>query len=1506
KSQFSSFASSFCLRFWGKDSGRTRTIQTRLVVDPDRGSVREGKGVEVGTIGGSVFLQQSQSVFSQIQRGRIELWAMVFPRNWTVMGRRVTCRSRTADEPGMGVYELRLPPSMRMPPKKTTRVANANVNARAAGQGQPQGGAEPAITRAEVQELRDMMREILQRQAAPAVGQPNAAPHGHHLPPAAPHVQHPPPPPAGAPAPGIGLTYWETLRLMTDLGTEIFNGGNNPVEADDWRKLLERNFESTRCPVEFKKGLAVHFLRGEAHIWWEGVMRSMPAGYEIPWETFRDEFNRKYFPQEAMDTMECSYLELRQGSMTVRDYEREFNRLSRFAGREPGEQKLIRRFMRGLRPDIRNHCSVRDYGSMIELVEKAAMMETGLEEEVKHLKSTQAKATKVVESQKRTWDNRDARQGQNRFAECATCGKRHGGVCWAKTNNCYQCGQPGHTQQNCPRGVNNCRRCGQRGHFARECTAQLPVGQQGNQNRGILPPPPKRQAVGPRVFAAADQIGAEPIVGSVLVGGITAYTLFDTGATHCFVSPEVARCWDSRIGFEDRQRRIDTAGTEVIGSSRTYRDVPVVIEKEGLLGDFIELELKHYEVIIGMDWLTQHKAILDCTRRRVDFTQAERNLVFQGVRALGRIPVISMAHVEEMKWKGPEVYLATISIEGGPMGIDLEEISVAAEYADVFEPLTGPPPERGDAFTIELEPGTASVSRAPYRLAPSEMAELKKQLEDLTDKGFVRPSSSPWGAPVLFVKKKDGSFRLCIDYRGLNKVTIKNKYPLPRIDELLDQLQGASWFSKIDLASGYHQIAIAEGDVRKTTFRTRYGHYEFVVMPFGLTNAPAAFMKLMNNVFREYLDKFVIVFIDDILIYSRSKEEHAEHLRIVLQTLRDQKLFAKLSKCSFWQKKIGFLGHIVSEAGVAVDPEKITTITQWPRPKNASEIRSFLGLAGYYRKFVKGFASLAKPLTQLTCKEAKFVWSEECEKSFEELKKHLTQAPILVLPKAGVLYVVYTDASGTGLGCVLMQEEKVIAYASRQLRKHEVNYPTHDLELASVVFALKVWRAYLYGEKVQVFTDHKSLKYVFTQSDLNLRQRRWMELLADYDMDIAYYPRKANQVADALSRRRNDVSRIKEVEELVSTLASLSICSASVEEGVMGLEAVNQAYLLWRIREAQNGDTGLQNTVKSEVAGYHTTKNGTLVFRGRVCVPDDKGLKGEILKQAHQSRFSIHPGSTKMYRDLKRYYHWNGMKRDVGEWVAKCTTCQLVKAEHRVPSGLLQSLPLPEWKWDMVTMDFVTGLPRTLSKKDAIWVIVDRLTKSAHFLAVKKTDGADRLAQMYMDEIVRLHGVPASIISDRDSKFTSLFWKAFQKAMGTKVNLSTAYHPQTDGQSERTIQTLEDMLRACMLDWGGRWERHLPLAEFAYNNSYHASLGMSPFEALYGRPCRTPLCWTEVGERQDTEPAIIQETTEQVEILKGKLREAHDRQKSYADKRRKDLEFAVGDLVYLKMRMFKG
>ncbi|GJW52477.1 putative reverse transcriptase domain-containing protein [Tanacetum coccineum] len=367
---------------------------------------------------------------------------------------------------------------------------------------------------------------------------------------------------------------------------------------------------------------------------------------------------------------------------------------------------------------------------------------------------------------------------------------------------------------------------------------------------------------------------------------------------------------------------------------------------------------------------------------------------------------------------------------------------------------------------IELILGAVPIAKSPCHLAPSELEELSGQLKELQDKGFIRPSSSPWGALVLFVKKKDGSFRMCIDYRELNKLTIKNRYPLPRIYDLFDQLQGSSFFSKIDLRSRYHQLRMHEDDISKTSFRTRYGHFEFIVMPFGLTNAPAVFMDLMNKVCRPYLDKFVIVFIDDILIYSKTQEEHL--------------------------KEVQFLGNVINGNEIHVDPSKIKAIKNWKSPRTPSEVHSFLGLAGYYRRYFENFSKIAKSLTILTQKS---------------------------LPDGLEDFVVYCDASGLGLRCVLMQRGKVIAYASRQLKIHEKNYTTHDLEFGAVVFAIKIWRHYLYGTKSVVYMDHQSLQHIFSQKELNMRQRRWIQLFSDYDCEIRYHPGKANVVADALSRK---------------------------------------------------------------------------------------------------------------------------------------------------------------------------------------------------------------------------------------------------------------------------------------------------------------------------------------------------------------------------------------------------
>nr|GEV59850.1 putative reverse transcriptase domain-containing protein [Tanacetum cinerariifolium] len=610
------------------------------------------------------------------------------------------------------------------------------------------------------------------------------------------------------------------------------------------------------------------------------------------------------------------------------------------------------------------------------------------------------------------------------------------------------------------------------------------------------------------------------------------------------------------------------------------------------------IKLGIFDVIIGMDWLILHDAIIVCGKKEVHVPLKKRTLVVKGDDCVSQLKVVLCMKVKKYVDRESYLFVAQV-IEKEPAERRLEDVPVIS----------------------------APMARAPYRLAPSKMKELAKQLQELSDKGFIRSSSSPWGAPVLFVKKNDGLFRMCINYRELNKSTIKNRYPLPMIDDLFDQLQGSSVYSKIDLRSDYHQLRVRENDILIMTFRTRYGHYKFQVMPFGLTNAPAIFMDLMNR----------------------------------------DKLYAKFSKCEFWLDSMKFLGHVINSQGVHVDPAKVEVIKSWTAPKSPTEVRQFLGLAGYYRS-----------------------------------------APILALPEGSKDFVVYCDALSKGYGAVLMQQKKVIAYASRQLRTHKENYMTHDLELGAVVFALRLWRHYLYGVKCTVFTDLKSLQYILDQKELNMRQRRWIELLSDYDCEIRYHPGKANVVADALSRKEREK-------------------------------------------------------------------------------------------------------------------------------------------------------PLRE----NVTMDFMTGLSRTPSSYDLIWVIVDRLTKSAHFLLKKKIDSIEKLVELYLKEIVCRHGMPVSVISDRDSLFTSRFWVSLQKALGIQLDLSTAYHPKTDGQSEKTVQTLKDMLQACVIDFGSSWDKHISLVEFSYNNRYHASIKAAPFKAL-------------------------------------------SRQKSYADLKRRLTKFEVGDKVMLKVSPWRG
>ncbi|GJU31274.1 putative reverse transcriptase domain-containing protein [Tanacetum coccineum] len=509
-------------------------------------------------------------------------------------------------------------------------------------------------------------------------------------------------------------------------------------------------------------------------------------------------------------------------------------------------------------------------------------------------------------------------------------------------------------------------------------------------------------------------------------------------------------------------------------------------------------------------------------------------------------------------------------------------------------------------------------------------------------------------------------------------------------------------------------------------------------------------------------------------------------------------------------------------------------------------------------------------MTKLTQKKVKFEWGDKQEAAFQLLKQKLCSAPILALPEGSEDFIVYCDASKKGLGAVLMQREKVISYASRQLKIYEKNYTTHDLDLGAVVFALKIWRHYLYGTKCTVFIDHKSLQHILDQKELNMRQRRWLELLSDYDCDIRYHPGKANVVADALSRKeREPPLRVRALVMTIGLDLPKQILNAQIE-----------ARKPENIKNKDVGGMLVENAKNPEairIEKLEPRADGTLCLDGRSWLPCYGDLRTVIMHESHKSKYSIHLGSDKMYQDMKKLYWWPNMKANIATYVSKCLTCAKVKAERQKPSGLLVQPEIPEWKWDNITMDFVTKLPKSSQGYDTIWVIVDRLTKSAIFTPMRETDPMDKLARM-----------------------------SLQNALGTNLDMSTAYHPQTDGQSERTIQTLKDMLRACAIDFGKGWVNHLPLVEFSYNNSYHASIKAAPFEALYGRKCHSPVCWTEVGEAQILGPELIQETTEKIIQIKQRMQAAYDRQKSYADLKCKPMEFQVGDKVMLKVSPWKG
>lgn len=802
--------------------------------------------------------------------------------------------------------------------------------------------------------------------------------------------------------------------------------------------------------------------------------------------------------------------------------------------------------------------------------------------------------------------------------------------------------------------------------------------------------------------------------------------------------------------------------------------------------------------------------------------------------------------------------IASITTDFGPE-YDEQLRAMVDEYEDITKEFSGLPPDRGQYNHKVRLTGTPKRQRR-NRLSPPEFAELKRQCTEYLSHGRVQISSSPYAAPIILVRKPDGSMRMCIDYRGLNEYSVRDAYPLPRIDELLEQLRNAAIITHLDLQQGYHQIRMSndgpeDESVAATAFQgvTPSGApclLEFLVMPFGLCNAPATFSRLMNKILEPYLNDFVLVYLDDIAIYSNSPEQHLEHLRIVLNVLRENKLHIKLSKCTWGKKETEYLGVIAGNGCLRPSPDKIEAVRNWPLPETQRQVKSFVAFCSFYRKFIHHFADCSAPMTDMTRKgkPGKVVWDSTARVAFETLKARMISAPVLQIPTIGseAEFIVATDASNVGLGAVLLQEDssgsvRPCAYWARKLNSAERNYSAYDLEaLCAVEAVTRVWRMYLDGARsITVVTDHATLTHLLKQSstDLTKRQAHFVEKLMPYTgtMTIVYRKGTANE-ADPVSRRPDfysiwwdgEVPRINDVDDEALLLA-LTADDISVDEE-FGL----------KLKEEYKKATFFDDKGGWNKAGLTKTDDGLFLYHDRILIPRSApALRESLMYELHDA--SGHPNWRRLLANLLRRFWWKGITADCKSHCEKCVECNRSKP-HRRGHAAVHPLPVPSYPWEIVGVDYVTCLPKSgKSAYTAVMIMVDHLTKMAHFVPCHDDITAEESAELFVHHCYRLHGVPRTLVSDRDPKFISAFWQSFWRKLNTKLNMSTARRPQTDGLTERVNQTMQSLLRCYCAEAGYDWFDQLDMIEFQYNSTESDSTKHSPFESYVGYEPAAPV-----------------------------------------------------------------
>lgn len=1314
-----------------------------------------------------------------------------------------------------------LPPNsseeMPIPPLQLLATSVASLSATVEGQ------------QRQISKLGNAMDEVIRHLSSASVASTPSPP----VPPALAQAQPAPDPAQPAPAPAQPSPAEVQPALPGYLALpghpasavklpEAYGGEPNGCEGF----LLQCNLylaHHPQMPDQSKVAAVITRLKGKALDWATAVWREggdVTTSYARFIALFRAVFEHPIDGKERSERL----LKLSQGTGTAAEYALQFRTLAAASGWN--DKALIALYRRGLREDVRMELACRDQELTLDaLINLSINLDYLLQERRRGKRASPLPLS--LPTYQQDPDPEPMQVGSARLTPQERRRRIDLGLC-------LYCGDPTHQVELCPKRP--------------QPGVRRP--QPANPHKVKLPPP---------------SLSSKPFLVPVTVRfGERCFSfsaLLDSGAAGNFVTPTVAEALQLPLNTLSPPVSIQALDGGPVGNGTISQITSMVqltvysVHHESI--NFLVLPSMQHPVVLGLPWLQTHD------------------------------PVVS--------WKGGNIHswspfcqnhclkypCASTSIESPDSAVIPEIPNQYMDLDAVFSKTraTHLPPHRPWDCAINLLPGTSPPRSRVYPLSPTETQAMEEYVQEALQQGFIRPSTSPAASGFFFVEKKDGGLRPCIDYRGLNAITVKYRYPLPLVPSAIEQLRGACYYTKLDLRSAYNLVRIREGDEWKTAFSTSTGHYEYLVMSYGLVNAPSVFQSFVNDILRDMIGKYVVAYIDDILIYSTTLAQHYLHVRQVLARLLHHQLYVKLEKCLFHQTTISFLGYVIGPDGARMEDQKVEAVTQWPAPKNIKELQRFLGFANFYRRFIRSFSSVAAPLTALLKgKPRSLQWTDAAQDAFTALKQRFTTAPILKFPDPTKQFVVEVDASDVGVGAVLSQRRgeppklHPCAFYSHRLSPAERNYDVGNRELLAVKMALEQWRHWLEGAKEPfvVITDHRNLEYIQAAKRLNARQARWSLFFSRFDFTITYRPGSKNGKADALSR----IHTISEPFPVLKPILPPSIIVAPV---------------LWKI----------DADIRREQRGEPTPAT---------CPPDKmyvpSTVRDRVIVWSHTSLASGHPGIEKSMELISRKYWWPSIAHDVQRYVKSCSICTTTKSPRCLPPGKLMPLPTPNRPWSHLAIDFLSDLPPSKGYT-VILVVVDRFSKSNRFIPFTSMPTALQVAEALFSQVFRHYGIPEDIVSDRGPQFTSQVWRAFMKKLGVTVSLTSGYHPEANGQAERAIQNLGRFLRTYCHRRQNDWAEFLPWAEYAQNSLIHSTTKLTPFQCVLGY--QPPLCpWDPTKSDIPVIDDWFRRAERVWELTHLQISRAVRQQKLHSDRRRGDTpEYQPGDRVWLSTRNLK-